>query len=324
MSFYVLILLLNLRAVFCLDVLKLFLPWRNLWYILELWVKIWTCLMISNSLRWLQRSNLSHLLTIIARKDLFPAFFNSLNCSVSPPFPWPLLNPGFLTTSPPPLFWTVALPISVFEVAPMMIFNAPFPSTYLRGQHCFPTLKQALCVSFILQSLSGLQWCLSVGCIDLISTNSPSWLHTWRLRKSSIDRARDVQVRLWVQARVLTVRRGVLKSCLNMSREVRWHHILGLGMSPLLRTFDGLSVTLVTVRTPVRDPLFLYSDSWEEEWKMNGGFPIYSFLPTPLCSAWLDSVLRWLAQRFAKASAPSLWTTALFTLFSGIITVTRL
>lgn len=36
---------------------------------------------------------------------------------------------------------------------------------------------------------------------------------------------------------------------------------LGLGTGPLLRGFEVLSGSLVTVRTPVRDPLFLYSDS---------------------------------------------------------------
>lgn len=153
--------------------------------------------MVSSSLGCLQRCKLSLFPIIRASQDLFPAFFNSLNCPVSPPFPGPLLNPGFFTTTPPPLFWAVALPVSVFQVAPLPIFYAPFPSAYLRGQHCFPALEQALCVSVVLQSLSGLQPCLSVGCINLISTNSPSRLHSWRLsRFAGGHRGRDGQVRL--------------------------------------------------------------------------------------------------------------------------------
>lgn len=105
-------------------------------------------------------------------------------------------------------------------------------------------------MSVVLQGLPGLQPGLSVGCIDLISTDSPSWLHTWRLKAGpGGHRVREGQVRLGVQARALGLR----------GREVGWHHP-GLGTSPL-GAFAGCSGSLLAVRTPVRDPLFLSSDS---------------------------------------------------------------
>lgn len=85
--------------------------------------------MISSSLGSPQRSELPLFLTIKARPDHFPTLLNWLNHSVSPSFPG--RNPGILPTTPPLLFWAVALPVGVLEVAPLPIFYAPFPPAYL-------------------------------------------------------------------------------------------------------------------------------------------------------------------------------------------------
>lgn len=194
-------------------------------------------------------------MAIMAGRDLCPAFSDPLNCSVSSPFPRPLLDPGFLPRTPPPMFWTVGLLVCVLMVASTMIFYTPFPSAYLRGQNCFPTLEQTLCGGLVFQSLSGLQSCLSVGCIELISAHSSSWLHAGRLSKfARASRGRNAQIGLRLKARVLMFRRGALKGCLLVGREGGGRR-LGVGSGPLLSGLDALFGGLAPVRVPVRNPL---------------------------------------------------------------------
>lgn len=242
----------------------------------------------------LQWSNLLLILAVMARQTFSSSSFDPLNHSISPPLLWSLLKLLFLTLTPTSVFWTVGLLVHAFLVALMIILYALFPSTDLWWQHSFPALKQALCMDLFFKSLSGLQSCLSVGCIDLVSTHSPAWLHLWRFRIfNSRNWGRDCQTGLRVRARVSVLRICANIGCLDTSRVVTWAWLcLGnsLLLDPLWALWNKVStgamtmkfVSLVLVQNPVRGPLDIFipgqpsfcSNSWWKEWIRDTEIPL--------------------------------------------------